>query len=340
MPSEPIDFVIAWVNGNDETWQRKKKKYEAEYSDNYSACWNQGSVRYRDWGTLRYWFRGVEQYAPWVNKIHFVTDRQIPEWLNISHPKLHIVYHEDFIPAEYLPTFNSHCIELNFHRIPGLAEHFVYFNDDMFLTAPVSPQTFFKNGLPCDTAVINPVQMIQNGIRAEINDMYVINKYFCKANVLRKHPIKWFNPRYGKLLIRTICMLPFHSFPGFYILHLPCSYCKQTYEQVWNAVPEILNETCKHRFRVTTDVNQWLFEYWQYVTGFFWPRSPKVGMMFEGQQTREKMYQAIKKQQFQMICCNDSYDIQDFQKEKERIIEAFNYILPQSSNFEICGGNI
>ena len=124
----PIDFVVTWVDGNDPIWQAEK----AKYSPNKNA--DNRNVRFRDWDNMQYWFRAVEKFAPWVNKIHFVTYGHLPKWLNTDNPKLNIVKHSDFIPKEYLPTFSSHSIELNLHRIEGLAERFVYFNDDMFLT--------------------------------------------------------------------------------------------------------------------------------------------------------------------------------------------------------------
>ena len=128
---EPIDFVITWVDGNDPKWQEEKDK--TLIAQGLGVHIDGRKERYRDWDNLQYWFRGVEKYAPWVRKIHFVTWGHMPEWLNVDHPKLHIVKHEDFIPKEFLPTFNSHTIEWNFHRIEGLSEHFLYFNDDMFL---------------------------------------------------------------------------------------------------------------------------------------------------------------------------------------------------------------
>jgi len=79
----------------------------------------------------------VEQFAPWVRKIHFVTCGQKPEWLNADHPKLSLVNHSDYIPQQFLPTFNSSLIEIYLHRIPDLTEHFVYFNDD-FLSSTTS----------------------------------------------------------------------------------------------------------------------------------------------------------------------------------------------------------
>ena len=101
-----IDFVVTWVDGNDPAWQQEKQKYTAVNADVRVN-------RYREWDQLKYWFRAVEKYAPWVNKIHFVTWGHLPEWLDTTNPKLNIVNHKDYIPEEYLPTFSSHTIELH-----------------------------------------------------------------------------------------------------------------------------------------------------------------------------------------------------------------------------------
>ena len=162
-----IDFVIAWVDGGDPAWQRERDRYgkmgektaaeETGEREKSGVAYDTRDVRYRDWDCLRFWFRSVEQNAPWVHKIYFVTWGHVPKWLNGNHPKLEIVRHEDYIPGEFLPTFNSHTIELNFHCIPGLSEQFVYFNDDMFLLQQVSPGQFFRDGKPLDMLALQPV---------------------------------------------------------------------------------------------------------------------------------------------------------------------------------------
>ncbi len=334
MQQRPIDFVIAWVDGGDEAWVREKERYAGENHERFLAKWNDNDVRYRDWGLLPYWFRGVEKFAPWVRTVHFVTCGHLPTWLNVAHPKLHVVRHSDYIPPQYLPTFSSHCIELFMHRIPGLSEQFVYFNDDMFVTAPTSPSDFFINGLPRGTAALAPVQLVQNGIRAEINDLYVINRCFRKRDVMIKNFAKWFSPRYGRLLVKTLLLTPFRLFPGLYISHLPCAYVKKTLEQVWQAAPEELGATCSHRFRTTTDVNQWLFEYWQYATGRFHPRSPRVGRMFEGSAALPQMCESVRRQRYKLICCNDARDIEDFAAARREAQSAFQAILPDACAFE------
>ena len=112
---EKIDFVISWVDGNDKEWQKEREKYIVENNNDNS------DVRYRNWDNLKYWFRGVEKFAPFVNKIYFITYGHLPEWLNVNNPKLVIVNHKDYIPEKYLPTFNSHTIELILHRIKVLS---------------------------------------------------------------------------------------------------------------------------------------------------------------------------------------------------------------------------
>jgi hypothetical protein len=84
-------------------------------------------------------------FAPWVRTIHIVTAGQTPAWLDTGHPRVRIVDHREILPPDALPTFNSQAIETGLHRIPGLSEHFVYLNDDMFLGRPVPPELFFDS---------------------------------------------------------------------------------------------------------------------------------------------------------------------------------------------------
>ncbi|MDE8070900.1 stealth family protein, partial [Erysipelothrix rhusiopathiae] len=133
MEALKIDFVVPWVDGSDKDWIRDRLQLEGKGVEITDSD-------YRDWDIFKYWFRAVEMYAPWVNNVYLITYGHLPEFLNVDHPKLKIINHTDYIPKEYLPTFSSHAIELNMHRIEGLSEHFVYFNDDMFLNKPVTPE--------------------------------------------------------------------------------------------------------------------------------------------------------------------------------------------------------
>ena len=132
-----MDIVITYVNGLDPIWQ---KDYEQHTNTPILE------KRFRDWGTLRYLFRGIEKNMPFIRKVFLVVacESQVPEWINQE--EVHIVYQRDIIPEAYLPTFNSNPIEMHLHRIPGLDEEYLYFNDDIFPVAPCQPEDFFRKG--------------------------------------------------------------------------------------------------------------------------------------------------------------------------------------------------
>lgn len=326
-----IDFVIIWVDGNDPEWQKEKNKYENNKGDS-------SIVRYRSWDNLQYWFRGVEKYAPWVNKIHFVTWGHLPPWLDKSNPKLNIVNHRDYIPEEFLPTFNANTIELNLHRIEGLAEQFVYFNDDMFITNYVKPNDFFLKGKPRDVFALNCIYFGKksagffNG-----NDMELINIHFDKKECMKKNFAKWFNPVNGwKSLVRTAALaFIWNWFPGFYYSHLPNSFLKSTFEEVWEIEEETLRATCVDKFRTKSNCNQWLMKFWQLASGNFIPRNMKIGKCFHiKDSTFPKAIEAIRKGRYQLICVNDTIYTSNFEEKKQEVIEAFEQLLPEKSSFE------
>lgn len=326
-----IDFVIMWVDGNDLKWQKEKNKYLPE--DN--AVNNE--VRFRDWELLKYWFRGIEKYASWVNKIYFVTWGHIPNWLNTQNDKLVIVKHKDFIPNQYLPTFNSHTIELNLHRIKDLSEHFVLFNDDTFITNYMTEEDFFKQGLPCESAIVNPIISIGNDHFSNVstNNLQIINNHFNKKETIKKAFFKWYTLKYGKEMIRTVALAPWDKFPGFYNSHLPNSFLKNTFNEVWKEEFETLDSTCKCKLRDNyTNVNQWVIKYWQLAKNQFMPRSPKVGKYYEISDNNEEIKKIILNKKYKMICLNDSVKIKNFCKTKKELVETFEKTLSKKSQFE------
>lgn len=141
-----IDLVYLWVNGNDPQWLAKRNACIGK-TEEKSAVNCDG--RYADNDELKYSLRSIEKYAPWLRRIFIVTDNQVPVWLDTSNARVRIVDHKEIMPDVCLPCFNSAVIEHFLYKIPGLAEHFIYANDDMFINKPVTPETFFgKDGLP------------------------------------------------------------------------------------------------------------------------------------------------------------------------------------------------
>lgn len=328
-----IDFVVLWVDSSDPAWQHQRAQYAPRVLDNGSD-----ENRYRDWDLMRYWFRSVERFAPWVNQIFFVTNGQVPRWLNLDHPKLRLVQHSDYIPSKYLPTFNSNVIELWLHHIPGLSEQFVLFNDDMFLTAPVEPSDFFLNGLPRESALLDmaTAASFEDCLpHMLINNSSVLNRHFQKKSVLRKHAGKFFTLSYGKDLMRNILLSPFRYFSTFRDPHLPSSYRKDTFRQVWQAEEALLLETSQNRFRSKGDLTHWLMKCWQICQGNFAVRPTSWGRHWElWEDDIDRICADLLSQKYRSVCINDSKSNIDFDKLKKRLWDSFDQLLPLASDFE------
>ncbi len=143
--TDPVDIVYTWVDSADPAWQESRRSWIDTTS--VEATHALHPARFRSHDELRYSLRSVNAYLPWVHHVYVVTAGQRPSWLG-EHEWVTVVDHRDLLPPEALPTFNSHAIEANLHRIDGLAEHFVYFNDDFFVARPLAKETFFtSNGL-------------------------------------------------------------------------------------------------------------------------------------------------------------------------------------------------
>lgn len=331
--SDPIDIVILWVDGNDPAWLEEKRQYQKDTTSSVHT------FDYQEWDLLRYWFRGIEKNAPWVRNVFFVTWGHLPAWLNTAAPKLRIVNHKDYIPEKYLPTFSSHTIELNLHRIKGLAEHFVYFNDDMFLIKKTMPTDFFRNGLPCDCAVINPIAPANANCIAhlQLTTAGVINQHYQKHKVILDAPQKWFTLKYGGLVLLNAMFIPWGRFPGVLEKHLPSSLCKRTFQEVWKAEADLLDRTCSHRFRdFKTDVNQWIMKEWQIASNRFAPRTTKIGKLLpvKDQESAALAAKTIRAQKVKMVCVNDHLENKNGEKLMKQIRDSFQAIYPDQSIYE------
>ena len=158
----PVDVVYTWVDGNDPVWNQARVDRLAGLTGTQSqtagARESSGQARFVSRNELRYSLRSVHLFTPWVRKIHLVTAGQVPDWLDTDHPQIALVDHAEILPTEALPTFNSHAIESALHKVPDLAEHFVYFNDDFFVGRPLRPEAFFSPaGLPAVFVSPNPI---------------------------------------------------------------------------------------------------------------------------------------------------------------------------------------
>ena len=328
---QEIDFVIFWVDDTDPAWREAfvEARRRAYPEDDASL------IRVRCWHNLHYWFRSVERFAPWVRKVHLVTWGHLPEWLERRHPKLNIVRHTDFIPQEYLPTFNSLTIGMNLHRIDGLAEQFVVFNDDMFITRECRPEDFFRNGLPCDIARLSVVQPSSIG-HIIYNDLELLNAKWDKRSVIRRNPGKWLNWRYGVgNLLKTLTLMPWSMFTGLLDHHVPQPYLRSHCFRCWEEWERQLDATCCHTFRHLTNVSDYLFRYDMLAAGEFVPRGmDDCRLMTLSDSSIGYICHDIEHRRWRMICLNDSDDIADFEAVRRQLNEAFDRLLPQKSTYE------
>lgn len=199
MTVDKIDFVIPFVNPNDEQWQAAFKQYTKAEVD----------CRFRDWGTLPYVIRSIEKHLPWINQLVLIaaSESQVPAWLDST--KVRVVYHKDFIPEQYLPTFNSNTIEMFLGNIKGLSEHFIYSNDDIYFLRDMQPTDFFnEKGNPIvrylvkgkiDSAFLKLVKHTCEVVRKDFTHVSLANDKFYK-------PLHFCQPMYMPI-VKTVAAL-------------------------------------------------------------------------------------------------------------------------------------
>lgn len=338
----PIDFVLPWVDGNDPEWLEEKKKYQGMCHDASAAPDSNDGCRYRDNGFLRFWFRGVEEFAPWINHVFFVTCGQKPEWLNIDHPKLRFVTHKDYIPDNCLPTFNSNTIEMNYHRINDLSEHFVLFNDDMFLLRPIDEGVFFKDGDPVlDTRFTYPSKTVEhNWKHILLNNYRIVNKSFNPVKSVWKNKGKWFNlSALGtqRVLGNLGRFLTHWTLPVGIYGHIPLPHLKSSVIEIWDKYPSLMSLLSSHKFRTDDQVNQWLLCAWNQAKGLFYPAHKKnLGLFIDySEENMPWIKECIMNQNTPMICLNESENSMVSATLTASICQAFDSILPNKSSFEL-----
>ncbi|MBR2239656.1 MAG: Stealth CR1 domain-containing protein [Prevotella sp.] len=338
MGIKQIDFVVTWLDSSDPAWQKEYALYK-------NAKGDKGKGRYREMNIFHYWFRALEKYAPWVNKVYLVTNGKFPDWINKENPKLVLVKHEDYIPQKFLPTFNSCTIELLLHRIKGLSEHFVYFNDDIIINSPVTPDYYFKNELPCDynkeTCFNVPIYTPQekfNIYMSMMADIGIVNAHFNRWETVCQSPKRWFGPHLGlKGLFMSSILMKQHLFVGFSNYHCEQTFLKSTFKEVWDKEPDFLNASCT-RFREEVIANPYLFRYWQLAKNMFYPLKRKsYAIHISDRSCTSIMDKVLLCDKFISVCINDTSlcSDEDFEFSMNHATKLLDKKFPEKSSFEI-----
>lgn len=309
-----IDIVITYLNPRDKQWQEDFNYWkDKEIKEGKTTPSNRqafGEERTREWDTLKYWFRGIEKNCPWVNKVFLVcqNERHVPKWLNRDNPKLRIVYHDEYIPEELLPTFNAMTISLFIDRIEDLSEHYIMSDDDYYFLNPIKEDHFFKEGKPIHpdnrtgyflyaTKGTDGVffKILNNNLRfeAKITGKRIKYGFYHLPEARLKSFGKWIiDKNYKEFIDRNICS-KFRNEKNL------CSYMYSDLLKLCNKayIGDPYKNSCYCGLDSNVDFNNY----------------------------KDK----------DMVCFNDTERLDDYDKTKEKFVEFLKEKFPNKSSFEI-----
>ncbi|MEU2506286.1 stealth family protein [Streptomyces sp. NPDC007863] len=309
--SFPVDAVYTWVDGQDPAWARRKAAAKGEAYHAESAS----DARFISRDELRYSVRSLHLFAPWIRTVYIVTDDQVPPWLREDLPGIRVVSHREVFrnPAD-LPTFNSHSIESQLHHIDGLAEHFLYFNDDMFIGRPVAPHAFFT---PTGTARYFPSRnRIPQGPVVETDSPV---DAACKNNraLLRA--------RFGRVITQPM-------------EHIPYALRRSAMDEAEAEFPEAWARTSASRFRAMTDLSPTssFALYYAALTGRAQPGSmPFTYLQLAVPDLADRLQRLLDGRDQDSFCLNDAFSTPEDLEAQQELLDGFlNAYFPTPSPYE------
>jgi hypothetical protein len=316
--SFPIDAVYTWVDGEDPAWRRRKARALGQNgwmaaASAHSANWSRFASR----DELRYSLRALHCFAPWIRRVFLVTDDQVPDWLDTEYPNITVVSHREvFGDTGQLPTFNSHAIESRLHRIPGLAEHFLYLNDDVFVGRPVAPELFFTPG---GLARFFPSRAVVDAGPRRPEDPPV--------NSAAKNNRRLIQEAFGRVLTRKM-------------MHTPHPCRRSVITEIEKRFADDVAATASHQFRHPDDISllSSLQQYYAYLTGRAAPG--EIRYMYADLADAAapfKMTRVLRNRHLDAFCLNDTDADADIAAEQEALLADFlPAYLPYVAPFELA----
>ena len=305
-----IDIVVTYCNDKDPNWNELRMKclIEEGVTDRQAT----GEERYRDWECFKYWFRGVEKNCKWVNKVFLIVacPSQVPDWLDTSNPKLRIVYHDEFIPKELLPTFNATTIELYIPDIEGLSNNYVYCNDDFYFLNIVGETRFFINDIPVYDDNATPLKKYANHLLEGTDATFYKSLNNCMDFQLKISGEK--AKSYG-------------------ISHLPMPHVKDFENSILNDyLYTIFRAQIPSKFRHPDNLSHQV-----YVDLY---RDLKIYIKdkdyYSKYVTLKSDVDFNKYWDCDMVCFNDTEQLDDYELTKKKLIDFFERKFPDKSSFE------
>lgn len=310
--NKEVDLVYLWADGNDPDWLRQRSIVAGKPLDHTEEnC--KGRVANND--ELKYSLRSVDKFIPWIRHIFIVTAQQQPEWLLLSHPKIHLINQKDIIPAEANPCFNSNVIEYFLYNIPDLAEYFLYSNDDMFFNDRLPQEFFFTpKGLPVVHLRRKPLG----------KGHYRIKDFLGKSLGQYRSNIKE---------SKEIIAQKFGKYYAGESYHNIDAYKKSDYQ---TAVEQVFNENIQaslpHHMRALGDIHRSIFSYYALAIGHAEKRyisratAPKIDL------NKSNYANYFKGNNPKLFCMNDTEHVTD--SDRERAKQFLDELFPVKSSFE------
>ncbi|RZU49763.1 Stealth-like protein [Krasilnikovia cinnamomea] len=316
--SFPIDVVYTWVDGDDPAWRARKAEAlrgNPWVTDVNGQTANDSRYACRD--ELRYSLRALHCFAPWVRHVFIVTDDQVPSWLDMDHPGITVVDHREiFGDTGRLPTFNSQAIESRLHRIPGLSEHFLYLNDDVFLGRPVTPDLFFTPGGL--TRFFPSSAQVDSGPRSSAD---------APVNSAGKNNRRLIREAFGRVLTRKM-------------LHTPHPSRLSVLTEIEQRFAEYVTATAEHQFRHPEDIAllSSLQQYYAYLTGRAVPGEVRYRYAdLADPATPFKLASLLRHRHLDAFCLNDTDSDPEVAAEQAGLVADFlPAYLPFVSPYELA----
>ncbi|MFD4989916.1 stealth family protein [Streptomyces sp. NPDC058374] len=280
----PLDVVYTWVDGDDPVLAAKREAHRTGGAPGTTSR-EAGASRYTSHDELRYSLRSLQMYAPFLRNIYIVTDGQTPSWLDTSAPGVQVVDHKDiFRTPDALPVFNSHAIGTQLHRIAGLSEHYLYFNDDIFLGRPVTPGHFFHgNGIA--KLPFSPSQL----------GLGLPHPEEPAPNSAGKNVRRLLRQEHGRMTVNKFA-------------HTPHPQIRSVMRDIEERFAEDVDRTARSRFRAPTDIAMGAsFHHHQaFLTGRAVPATYKTRYVDVARpDADERLEELVANRRFDFFCLND-----------------------------------
>ena len=338
-----IDFVLPWVNNQDLHWQAIRAKY-AMHQSNHDG---NSEARFRDMETLKYVLRSIEKNCPWYHRIILITEGHTPDWLNVNHPKIKVLTHQEFYKNNaHLPTFNASSIEANLPHITDISEQFVYLNDDMLILQPTEISRFFVEGKPVDflahgwlarQRLFSLLRPIDAWIGSLNYQLFLLNKTLGTKHLTKNH---LYHSSYSlKTKISNFLMRHLYK-KALWIghWHHPQSYLKSTLQTVYAQFQQEIDKASANKFRQADDITQYIYRYWQLLSGNFYPGkfNDDLEKNVSSLSILNTMLQEVDDKKPRFVCFNDSPTLSGLEYEvvKQTLLAFLEKKLPEKASFE------